>query len=271
MAEDQSLKKPYDSYYDARYFEPLFAIEDKHFWFRSRNQVIFKLAQRIVQQFEPEYRVLEVGCGTGNTLRVLEQVCSSDAVVGMDLFHEGLTYARHRVICPLVQGDIHSPPFKTQFDLIGLFDVLEHLPDDGEVLRALHAMLKPGGYLMLTVPAHMSLWSYFDDAAHHYRRYEHAELRDKLGQTGYSTEFLTHYMSSIFPLMWLGRRIKAKLSEKDKSDTEQVYRLAEQELKGISRMNGVLSLLLRWEAPWLARYRKLPIGTSLLAVARKHT
>jgi ubiquinone/menaquinone biosynthesis C-methylase UbiE len=96
--------------YDPRFFEPLFAIEDKHFWFRARNKAIAGLVRGLVQQFQPGYYVLEIGCGTGNTLRQLEQVCAGGIVLGMDLFHEGLSYAQHRVSCPLIQGDMRSPP-----------------------------------------------------------------------------------------------------------------------------------------------------------------
>lgn len=100
------------------------------------------------------YRVLNVGCGTGKELRMLEQACPNGVVVGMDLFIEGLHYARQRTSCSLIQGDIHKPPFDTQFNLIVLFDVLEHLPDDVHVLYKLNAMLAPAGALLLTVPAH---------------------------------------------------------------------------------------------------------------------
>lgn len=258
-----------DDGYDARYFEPLFEVEDRHFWFRARNLGISKLAGQIVAQLEPGYRILEAGCGTGNTLRVLDQLADDGLVLGMDLFAEGLRWARQRVTCPLVQGDIHAPPFRAQFDLIGLFDVLEHLPDDVTVLRDLHRMLKPGGHLILTVPAHLSLWSYFDEAAHHCRRYEPPELKEKLGQAGYQVEFLSSYMASIFPLVWLGRRIAGRTSAKTGHDAEQADELAEQELKITPIVNGLLTLILSLEMHWIARRRSLPFGTSLVAIARK--
>src|SRR5439155_5457643 len=141
-----------------------------------------------------------------NVLRILQRACRNGSVIGMDLFAEGLRYARERTHCPLVQGDLRSHCFGAQFDLIGLFDVLEHVPDDTHVLRDLHTMLRPGGALLLTVPAHPCLWSYFDVAAHHCRRYEPAVLERRLIDTGYRVDYLTQYMVSIFPLVWLGRR-----------------------------------------------------------------
>ena len=121
------------SSYDPAYFAPLFAVEDKHFWFRVRNLMIQTLVRQVIADFPSGYRVLEVGCGSGNVLRVLEETCTRGKVVGMDLFADGLKYARKRTTCSLVQGDMQNPPFGTQFDLIGLFDVLEHLPDDKQI------------------------------------------------------------------------------------------------------------------------------------------
>ncbi|HYM09479.1 MAG TPA: class I SAM-dependent methyltransferase [Bryobacterales bacterium] len=262
--------------YDPAFFARLYAIEDRHFWFRSRNRVIGSLVRRVTAGLAPGYRVLEVGCGTGNTLRVVEQACPHGTVTGMDLFAEGLLFARSRTACPLVCGDMHAPPFDARFELIGLFDVLEHLPDDLQVLRDLHAMLAPGGVLLLTVPAHPSLWSYFDEASHHCRRYEAADLERKLTGAGYRVEYATEYMAGIFPLVWLGRRLSG-LARRRSLDTSASGRdgadrarlLATDELRIIPGVNALLSLLLAPEAPLIARGRRLPIGSSIVAVARK--
>jgi len=257
--------------YDPTYFAPLFAIEDRHFWFRARNRVISTLVRQITAGLSSGYWVLEVGCGTGNVLRVLEQACPDGVVVGIDLFAEGLQYARQRTSCPLLQGDMHAPPFGTQFDLIGLFDLLEHLPDDMQVLRDVHAMLASGGTLLLTVPAHPSLWSYFDEASRHCQRYELAELRNKLIRTGYRIEYLTQYMASIYPLVWLGRRLTAMIDRRPTGDADRTHDLASSELRIMPVVNDLLAWLLAQEARVIARRRSLPIGTSLLAVARKES
>ena len=255
--------------YDPDYFALLAAIEDRHFWFRARNRVISALVSQITAGLVSGYRILEVGCGTGNVLRVLEQACPDGVVVGMDLFAEGLRYAREHTSCFLLQGDIHAPPFGAQFDLIGLFDVLEHLPDDVQVLRDLHAMLAFGGTLLLTVPAHRSLWSTFDEASFHCRRYELAELESKLIRTGYRVEYLTHFMASIYPLVWAGRRLAALISRGPADETGRTAALESGGLRIISVVNELLMRLLSWEVRLLAARRRLPIGTSLLAIARK--
>ncbi len=253
--------------YDPAYFAPLFAIEERHFWFRVRNSVISALVRQLTADLPRGYRVLEIGCGTGNVLRVLEHDCPGGTVVGMDLFAEGLQYARKRVSCALVQGDIYQPPFGMQFAIIGLFDVLEHLADDLSMLRSLHTMLAPGGALILSVPAYRSLWSYFDEASHHYRRYEPTELTEKLSHVGYKVEYVTPYMASIFPLVWLGRRLAAGAYRRS-NNIDRVHDLAMQELHITPVVNELLCWLLGREKSFIASRRRLPVGTSLLAIAR---
>ena len=256
--------------YEPEFFASLFAIEDRHFWFRARNRVIGALVRDLTANLAPGYRVLEVGCGTGAVLATLEKTCDQGTVIGMDLFEEGLGFARQRTSCQLVQGDIHNPPFEEKFDIVGLFDVLEHLPDDRRVLNDLAHLLAPGGALMLTVPANPSLWSYFDEAGHHQRRYEEAELTQKLQESGYRIEFLTPYMAALFPLVWLGRRLAARRAGWSKDgDKNQVNKLTSDEFRIVPVLNEVLAQWLFLEARWVARRRHLPLGTSLLAIARR--
>ena len=257
------------SSYDRSYFDPLFAIEDRHFWFRARNRVIDTIVRQITANLVPGYRVLEVGCGTGNVLRILEKGCNNGVVIGMDLFAEGLQYARERTSCLLVQGDIQAPPFSTSFDMIGLFDVLEHLPDDIQVLRDVHTMLAQRGIVLLTLPAHPSLWSYFDEASHHCRRYKIADLERKLSSTGYHVEYMTQYMTSIFPLFWFWRRRKSPGNRRPTVSANATRDLVSAELRITPVVNDLLAFLLVQEVRVIARRHRLPIGTSLLVIARK--
>jgi SAM-dependent methyltransferase len=204
-------------------------------------------------------------------LQALEQACPHGTVIGVDLFSEGLRYARQRTSSTLIQGDIDHLPFRRRFDLIGCFDVLEHQPDDLRVLESIQTMLTQDGVLILTVPAHPYLWSYFDVASDHYRRYRLAELEAKLNSTGYTVEYVTHFMMSIFPLIWLRRRLNSPDTPSQKADAAQTRRLAQGELRIVPVLNNLLAFVLCQEARLIAHHRRLPIGTSLLAVARKKT
>ena len=266
---ENGLRAAVHETYDDAFFEHLFAVEDRHFWFRARNQIIATLVRQVVANLPPGYRVLEVGCGTGNVLRVLEEVCANGAVVGLDQSEEGLRYARRRTSCALIAGDARSMSFESPFDLVGLFDVIEHIPDDVRLLRDLHPLLKPGSALLITVPARMSLWSYFDEASHHCRRYEREELREKLERAGYRIEYLSHYMATLFPLMWLGRRLASLRKVRAAGEPGDSYELALRELRIVPGLNDLLANLLLWERAAVSRRRALPLGASLIALARR--
>ena len=98
--------------YDPDHFAALFAVEDRHFWFGARNLALTTVIQQLITRLPAGYRVLEIGCGTGNTLRVLKHACAAARViVGLDLFEEGLVFARRRTQLPLVRARIeHAGP-----------------------------------------------------------------------------------------------------------------------------------------------------------------
>jgi len=254
--------------YDPAVYEPLVEVEDHHFWFRARNRVIGALAAQLAAKLSPGYRVLEVGCGTGNVLRALTQACPGGTVIGMDLFADGLRFARARLPnALLVRGDALHPPFAERFEIVGMFDVLEHLEDDLGALRALRLLITDRGRLILTVPAGRALWSYFDEASRHVRRYEIEELRHKLTAAGFEVEFLSPYMGILYPTLWLGRRL-AKRNHEPGVDPEVTRRLFDRELHVNSVVGTALGVVLRLERPWLLGRRRLPFGSSLVAIAR---
>jgi SAM-dependent methyltransferase len=253
---------------DQSVFDELFLAEDRHFWFRARNTIIAAALDRATRSLRPDYRVLEIGCGTGNVLRILEKHAGFQRVTGMDLFAGGLPYARRRTRCALIQADMHHPPFDTFFDVIGMFDVIEHLADAELALRRVHSLLNTGGKLLLTVPAHMSLWSYADRFAGHYRRYASSELTDLLSSAGFHIEYLTAYMAAIFPLMLLRRQLINRFSRKAQEMENQKH-LFFRELHPVPLVNGFLRWVLEREATVVRAGYTIPFGTSLLAIASK--
>ena len=233
----------------------------------EHGTVLFpSLAKRISSGLNPGYLVLEVGCGTGNALRVLRQACPEGMVVGMELWFDGLRHAKRRSAGFLVQGDVRNCPFGKPFDLIAILDVLEHIQEDQETLVALWKLLVPGGRLLLTVPAHQSLWSYFDEASHHCRRYSAAEIRRKLTNAGFEVEFQSQFMACIFPIVWIFRKISGLRQRRDASNAMM---LAREEFRLLPVANGILTALLNLEARWLASGHRLPMGTSLVVIARR--
>lgn len=250
--------------YDPALFARVRRAENRHFWFRHRNEVIARVVRRLRRHWSAESRVLEVGCGTGNTLRVLEQHARPARVIGLDLYDEGLDYARRSVGCELVRGDLRDIPVPGAFDLIAAFDVVEHLDDDRAVLAGFRRRLVPGGRVLLTVPALMSLWSYFDEAACHRRRYTAATLRGTLAAAGFRVETLTYFMAPLVPVVWAARRAAAARGRVRKADAAA---MAADEFRVVPGVNLAFRAVLAVERAALAVGFRPPVGSSLLAVA----
>jgi SAM-dependent methyltransferase len=253
--------------YHPEHFAPLFAAEDNHFWFRSRNRCI-AAATRLLPDTQLIKNVLEHGCGTGFVLAELQRLFPHAQVTGADLFEEGLAMARQRFNGSLVQADLFQCGFCSQFDLIGLFDVLEHLDDDVKALRALREQLRPTGQLLLTVPAHMVLWSDYDVASGHRLRYSRRQLIDRLSEAGFEVQFCTEFMTLLFPLALIRRRFQRKRQGTIQNPENAAARIKD-ELKINPLLNRLLDFALRPEAGWIARRRQLVGGTSILALARR--
>lgn len=255
--------------YTAEQFAPLFAAEDRHFWFRSRNRCI-AAGLRSLPEFAAIREVLEVGCGTGVVLAELQRLFPAGRVIGMDLFEEGLKFARQRFQGPLIQGDVFQHTFDQPFDLLGAFDVIEHLDDDEKILRRFWQQIRPGGHLIVTVPAHQSLWSYFDEVAHHRRRYASAGLKHKLAAAGFTGIYVTQFMAALVPVMWIKRRLLGEVATKLSQAGQQERQTAvESDLQVHPLVNWLFEMMLAPEAFFIAHRFRLPFGSSLLAIATR--
>jgi hypothetical protein len=144
--------------------------------------------------------------------------------------------------------------------LITCLDVIEHTPDDGVTLRELRRVCKPGGFLLVTVPAYQSLWSMHDVANHHYRRYSRPRLRAAALDAGWRVRRLTSFNGLLLAPAAAVRLAERRRLRRPDSDYKPELTL------GPGWLNAVLERPLRVEARWLARGRTLPAGLSLLAV-----
>ncbi|WP_417471464.1 class I SAM-dependent methyltransferase [Luteimonas mephitis] len=251
-------KVQHDDGYDPAYFTDLARLEDRHFWFIQRNRIIGAFARRF---FPETTRYMEVGCGTGFVLHGLQQAFPHWRVWGSELHAEGLEFAGQRLPdARFLQMDARRIPFKDEFDLIGSFDVLEHIPEDEAVLGSMHSALRPGGGLLLTVPQHPRLWSAQDVAAHHVRRYRRGELEAKLERAGFSVVRSTSFVTLLLPMM-LASRMGSRLAG-DACDPLREVRI------------GPLANLLGNFGMWFDRVLiavgiNLPVGGSRIIAARR--
>lgn len=263
VVPDQRPAESHWSAFDAAGIQRLLAAEDRHFWFRARNETLAALVYEPIRSLPNGFRILEVGCGSGNVLRVLQRIAAGRGKVeGLELSVEAAQVARARTGLQVTNGYLSDVESDAKYNVIAAFDVLEHIADEAQVLIQIWERMLPGGRLILTVPAHQTLWSPFDVASGHHRRYSMETLSRALRASGYQLEYITYFMSLLFPPMWLRRRLL-------KSEYRDMGALLDSEFQIIPGINGLAYTLLRCEARVVSRRWRLPFGTSLAAIARR--
>jgi SAM-dependent methyltransferase len=241
--------------FDPKVFNELARLEEGHFWFVARNQLIVGLVNKF---FPTARRFLEIGCGTGFVLRALAGTRNWERLAGSELHPAGLAYARKRLPeVELVQMDARDIPAVGAFDLTGAFDVIEHIAEDEAVLRGLRAATATGGGTIVAVPQHPWLWSRADEIAHHQRRYRRGELEEKFSRNGFEVLFSSSFTALLLPLMAASRL------RPDKRSDEDVY---EFEVNPI--INRVLLEALRAEVCMTLAGVRWPAGGSRIVVGR---
>lgn len=251
------------SAFDAQGIQRLLAAEDRHFWFRARNQIIAALAGPPIRSLPDGFHILEMGCGSGNVLRILQRLgAGRGQVAALEVSREAADVARARTGLTVADGYLADLNPAERYDIIAAFDVLEHIADEAAVLGQMRARLRRGGRVILTVPAHPTLWSSFDDASGHMRRYTLASLTGALKAAGFDIEYATYFMSLLFPAMWLRRRLMKG------SDPRGLAAVLDSEFRVVPVINRVAYEVLRRESLVIRRRRRLPMGTSLAAIAR---
>ena len=228
-------------------------LEEKHWWFVARRNILESVLSTL--QLPETSNILEVGCGTGGNITFLRKL--GDLIcVESDGSAAGL--ARERNLVPVLPGALPNemPEFDRQFDLIVLFDVIEHIDEDGESLLNLCKLLKPGGRIVLTVPAFAFLWSQHDEENHHKRRYSRNSLSSLVISNGLSLDYISYFNFWLFPLV-AGIRVIRKFIP---------YQGAWQDMKLPAALpNRILQSIFNSERHFVGR-KYLPFGMSLVAV-----
>jgi SAM-dependent methyltransferase len=238
-------------------FEMLSRIEEKHFWFVTRNELIVGLVDRF---FPDARRFLEVGCGNGIVLRAIAQSRPWERLVGSELHPSGLRHARRRLPdVEFVQMDARHIPARDVFDLTAAFDVIEHIDDDEGVLRGMREATRAGGGIIVAVPQHPWLWSHADDVAHHKRRYRRGELEEKFLRNGFEVLFSSSFTALLLPLMAASR-----LKSRGKGTDNDVMR----EFELNRHINDLFIAVLRAEIGLTLRRWSWPAGGSRIVVGR---
>ena len=247
-----------DANYDAADFARITQVQDKNFWFRSRNRLITEF---IGACFPEARRFLEVGVGTGVVHAAIAAAHPQLELHASEMLLSGVRQAREKLkdLTRLYQMDARKLPFESEFDLIGAFDVIEHIQEDEQVLRAMRRALRPGGGILLTVPQHPWLWSHEDEQARHKRRYTAPDLHARIERNGFkilrSTSFVTLLLPALAATRWFGP------GRRGATDPTTGLRLP-------GPVNAILYGVMETERRLLLPWFDLPLGGSRIVAAR---
>ncbi len=236
-------------------YRKMAGVEDAMWYYRALHAHLRReLAARLGGQAA---RVLDAGCGSGGLIRRLAAAEPAWHWTGVDVSPLACELARSRCPADIREASVTALPFPdATFDAVVSADVLYHVEDDGAALRELRRVLRPGGIVVLNVPAHRWLWSYHDVATHACRRYTRGELLGKLQAAGFVGARATHWNALLLPLLVVRRKLLP--APRGGSDVGLFPAPVE------AGCNAAMAL----ERAWLGRVGRLPFGSSLLAVGR---
>ena len=239
-------------------YRELFEVENSHWWHHHKRGVVHQM----IRKFTRKGRVLDVGTGTGKILEELQR--KGWEVTGVDGEKEAIIWCKKRGVI-VKQADINKEklPFAAaKFDLVLMLDVLEHISDEQGIIKEIKRALKPGGVLIVTVPAYQWLYSYWDKMMGHERRYSCGSLKKLMANNGFNILYLSYFSCLVlFPAI-LVRFFKSlfKVKEEPISDfqTLPLKLISEPILRSYVFLEQIL-----------LKFVKLPFGLSLILVARK--
>lgn len=235
----------------------LAAVETESFWLKARSRLI---TWSLKKHFQKMDNFFELGCGTGLVLSNVSSAFPDLDLSASEIDPAGFDYVSQRIRkVKLMQMDARQIPFKQEFDVIGAFDVIEHIEEDEAVLSQIYSACRSGGGVIITVPQHPWLWSEFDTYARHKRRYVRSELKSKVENAGFQVCYLTSFVSLLLPAMGVARLFKKKKETFDPIAEQKIHPL----------MNKVFYGIMTLERMLLKTGLSLPAGGSLLCVGLK--
>lgn len=259
--------------YDSQGFDVLWNMQCRHFWYRGRHRFLQCAFQRscaaILGPAAAGLRVIDMGGGCGGWVKYLHD--RAGASIGELALADSSIQALERaekLVAPSVtryQIDLLRLGWNDRWDVAFLLDVIEHIPDDAEVLRQIHTSLRPGGLLFITTPALQVFWSYNDEVAHHLRRYSRPDFVHLAETTGFELRDARYFMFFLSPLLWLSRR-SVRSVDLSPGEMESLARKAHEIPPSL--INGVLTAVFGAETP-LGFWIPFPWGTSILGVFQK--
>lgn len=236
-------------------YDRMAAHDSHHWWYRARRDILAEYIARETK-LPANARILEIGCGTGHNLPMLSAFGVVDAIE--------IDEAARAIASARLGKPVGASPLPTlagvergAYDMVAVLDVVEHIDDDVAALKAMAECLKPGGCILIAVPAHQWMWSAHDVVNHHKRRYSKATLDAAIAKAGLRHNGLSWFNSLLFPAA-VAARLAGKLTGKDDSDDSPPPKL----------LNTLFEKVFRLERHLVGRVPLTP-GLSILTLARK--
>ncbi|GBD27608.1 putative S-adenosylmethionine-dependent methyltransferase [bacterium HR30] len=243
---------------EEKFYEEYAQIEAVHWWFEGRRAIFHALLSRL--PLGRSALLLDLGCGTGANLSFLTRY---GRVIGLDWGAAAARYSRRRTMLPVLRGDVQSLPFRSgSVDLITAFDLIEHIDDDKACVAEMARVVRPGGFILVTVPAFPWMWGRQDVINHHKRRYRAREFADLFHAAQLQIHRLTYLNTFLFPVIAAVRLARRIVPEKNGE------LVSDFSMTKPGRINQWLGKLFSLEAPLIARVN-LPVGVSLLCLAQR--
>ncbi|MBY0336688.1 MAG: class I SAM-dependent methyltransferase [Acetobacteraceae bacterium] len=237
-------------------YDKMDAVEDRMWWYRAMHAH----ALRALDGLPADAAILDAGCGTGGFLLKLRRAFPAAHLAGLEYFPEAARRAANKARAQVTSGTINALPFPDRrFDAVVSLDVLCHRAvEPAEALAELHRVLKPGGRLLLNLPAHEWLRSAHDIRVHTARRFDRRGAAALLGQAGFEAVEARHWNSLLLPLMLVQRKVLARKDDAA-SDVQEFP----------PWLDAALHAATRVEARLISAGLRFPAGGSLLATATR--
>jgi len=237
-------------------FQKMLKLESSHWWFVARRKIIQKAINNL--DLPRNIRILDAGCGNGDNLSLLS---TFGDLVAFEKNEYALKTAKSKKIGEIYKAELPDKlpnTVKTNFDLIVLLDVLEHIDDDSKSLTTVRKLMNNKGIILITVPAFQWLWSEHDVIHHHKRRYSKSKLREKLDSSGFRIKYISYFNTLLFPFA-LVERIGQKIFSPSNPEILELPN---------NKINFLLEKIFSLEAIFMNKI-SLPFGLSLVAIAEK--
>lgn len=234
-------------------YDQMAELDERHWWYRARREVLEALIRRVARP-PKDAKILEIGCGTGHNFAMLSSFGHVDA---LELDEQVRGFAEKRLGREIMSAplpELAGVPDEG-YDLIGAFDVIEHIDDDLAGVASIAAKLKPGGKFVMTVPAHAWMWSAHDVVNHHKRRYSKRALKRLIEGSPLKLESIGYFNSLLFPAA-----VAERLASKARGKQDAELKLPS------APLNAALERTFATERHLIGRV-PLPPGLSLYAVA----